>query len=67
MWGQEQQVEKRDDERTEAVEMKDADNGWIDGSKGKKIIEEKCALLGYYAANIGNSLSTFRDDLSVLF
>jgi hypothetical protein len=26
---------------------------------------EYCALLGYYAASSGNSLSTFRDDLSV--
>jgi hypothetical protein len=27
--------------------------------------DENCALLGYYAANSGDSLSTFRDDLSV--
>ena len=26
-----------------------------------------CALLGYYAASSGNSLSTFRDNLSVPF
>ena len=26
---------------------------------------EYCALLGYYAASGGNSLTTFRDDLSV--
>jgi hypothetical protein len=26
---------------------------------------ENCALLGYYAANSGNSLPTFRDNLSV--
>jgi hypothetical protein len=28
-------------------------------------IDENCALLGYYAASSGNSLPTFRDNLSV--
>jgi len=31
MWEQEEQVEERDDVRTEAVGMKGVDNGWIDG------------------------------------
>jgi len=30
-------------------------------------VDENRALLGYYAANIGNSLPTFRDNLSVPF
>jgi len=29
------------------------------------MLEEKCALLGYYAASSGNSLPTFWDNLSV--
>ena len=29
-------------------------------------VDENCALLGRYAANSGNSLPTFRDNLSVL-
>ena len=28
-------------------------------------VDEKCVLLGYYAASSGNSLPTFRDNLSV--
>ena len=28
-------------------------------------VDENCALLGYYAASSGNSLPTFRDNLSV--
>ena len=28
-------------------------------------LSEKCAVLGYYAASRGNSLSTFRDNLAV--
>ena len=28
-------------------------------------VDDTCALLGYYAAYSGNSLSTFRDNLSV--
>jgi hypothetical protein len=28
-------------------------------------VEENCILLGYYAANIGNSLPTFRDNVFV--
>jgi hypothetical protein len=31
------------------------------------ILVENCALLGHYAAGSGNSLPTFRDNLSVLF
>ena len=31
----------------------------------KYIFLENCALLGYYPASIGNSLSTFQDNLSV--
>jgi hypothetical protein len=30
-------------------------------------VDEKCALLGYYAASSGNPLPTFRDDISVPF
>jgi hypothetical protein len=38
--------------------------------KGKRVIKldtqtEICVILGYYAAHIGNSLQTFRDNLSV--
>jgi len=28
-------------------------------------VDELCAFLGYYAVSGGNSISTFRDDLSV--
>jgi hypothetical protein len=28
-------------------------------------VDEKCALLGYYVASSGNSLPTFRDNLSI--
>jgi len=31
----------------------------------RREVDENCALLGYYAANSGNLLSTFRDNLSV--
>ena len=33
----------------------------------RREVAENCALLGYYAASTGNSLSTFRDNLSVPF
>ena len=29
-------------------------------------LDEICALLGHYAASIGNSLPTFRENISVL-
>ena len=32
----------------------------------RRKIGENCALLGYYAASIGNSLPTFRDNLPFL-
>jgi len=32
----------------------------------RREVDENCALLGYYAASSGNSLSTFQDNLSVL-
>ena len=35
-------------------------------SSAKYILIEKCALLGYYAANSGNILQTFQDNQSVL-
>ena len=31
----------------------------------RREVDENCALQGYYAASSGNSLPTFRDDLSV--
>jgi len=31
----------------------------------RREVDENCALLGYYAASSGNSLTTFRDNLSV--
>jgi len=31
----------------------------------RRKVDEICCLLGYYAANSSNSLSTFRDSLSV--
>jgi len=31
----------------------------------RREVDENCALLGYYAASSGNSLPTFRDNLSV--
>jgi hypothetical protein len=31
----------------------------------RREIDENCALLGYYAASSGNSLPTFRDNISV--
>ena len=31
----------------------------------RREVDENCVLLGYYAASSGNSLSTFRDNLSV--
>ena len=33
----------------------------------RRQVAEKCVLLGYYAANSGNFLPTFRDNVSVLF
>jgi hypothetical protein len=30
----------------------------------RRQVDENCALLGYYAASSGNSLLTFRDNLS---
>jgi hypothetical protein len=50
--------------------------GWGGGAGSSKLrqflisgfrreVDEKCALLGYYAASGGNSLPTFRDSLSV--
>jgi len=33
----------------------------------RREVVEKCALLGYYAASIGNFLATFRDNLSGTF
>jgi hypothetical protein len=46
---------------------------WSGSSKLRKFlisgfrreVDKKCALLGYYAANSGNFLPTFRDSLSV--
>jgi len=31
----------------------------------RREVAENCALLGHYATNSGNSLPTFREDLSV--
>jgi hypothetical protein len=31
----------------------------------RRDVDEKCALLGYYAATCGNCLPTFRDNVSV--
>ena len=31
----------------------------------RREVDENCALLGYYAASSGNSLPTFRDNLSI--
>jgi len=31
----------------------------------RREVDENCALLGYYAANSGNLLPTFRDNLSL--
>jgi hypothetical protein len=33
----------------------------------RRDVDEICALLGYYAASSGNSVPTFRDNLSVPF
>ena len=33
----------------------------------RREVDENCALMGYYVASSGNSLPTFRDNLSVLF
>ena len=33
----------------------------------RREVDESCALMGYYAASSGNSLPTFRDNLSVPF
>jgi hypothetical protein len=33
----------------------------------RREVDERCDLLGYYAASSGNSLRTFRDNLSVPF
>jgi hypothetical protein len=32
----------------------------------RRVVDEICALLGYYAASNGNPLPTFRDNVSVL-
>ena len=32
----------------------------------RREVDENCVLLGYYAASSGNSLPTFRDNLSIL-
>jgi hypothetical protein len=37
------------------------------GSGFRREVDENCALLGHYAASSGNSLPTFRDNLSVPF
>jgi hypothetical protein len=34
-------------------------------SGSRREVDEKCVLLGYYAASSGNSLPTFRDKVSV--
>ena len=31
----------------------------------RREVDENCALLGYYVASSGNSLPTFRDNLSI--
>ena len=39
---------------------------WSVISGFRREVDENCALLGCYAANCGNALPTFRDNLSVL-
>ena len=38
---------------------------WAENSSFRREVDKNCALLGYYAASNGNSLPTFRDNLSV--
>jgi hypothetical protein len=50
---------------TSEIKLKGREDNRCVISGFRRKVDENCTLLGYDAANSGNSLSTFRDNLSV--